>query len=148
MGIPLVPGLTLTREGCRAQAQAIGPATAALVGTLLDAWPVDRLRVAGRMLRLAHTFSATRLEQACARAGHFGEGDYATVKRLLQQGLEPEPLEPAAPAAPAAGGGATAETALAAGRYTFVRHASEFVAGLFGGSAGASAARGASGGAQ
>ena len=143
-----VPGLTLTREGCRAQAQAIGPATAALVGTLLDARPVDRLRAAGRMLRLAHTFSATRLEQACARAGHFGEGDYATVKRILQQGLEPEPLEPAAPAAPAVGGGAAAETALAAGRYTFVRHASEFVAGLFGGSAGASAARGASGGAQ
>jgi transposase len=138
-----VPGLLLTREGCRAQAQAIGPATTALVDALLDERPVDRLRVAGRVLRLAQTFSAPRLEQACVRATHFGAGDYLTVKRILQEGLDQEPL---------ASGDAVAS--VAADRYTFVRHASEFVAGLFGASSGAtgtrlaSGARGAGGGAQ
>jgi ribonuclease BN (tRNA processing enzyme) len=43
----------LTREGCQAQANAIGPATATLVQELLDHRPVDRLRVAGRLLAYA-----------------------------------------------------------------------------------------------
>ena len=147
-----VPGLMLTREGCRAQAQGIGPATTALVDALLDERPVDRLRGAGRVLRLAQTFSATRLEQACVRATHFGAGDYPTVKRILQEGLDGSPLELVAPAMAEPAGVVFAPPAtLAPGRYTFVRHASEFVAGLFGGAAGtptARVARGAGGGAQ
>lgn len=144
-----VPGLTLTREACRAQAAAIGPATSDLVESLLEQRPLDRLRVAGRVLRLAQSFSAVRLERACARAAHFGAGDYPTLKRILQEGLDQEPLAPASAAG--AGGALATDATPAAGRYTFVRHASEFVAGLFGGSggtggmsavSGASAARG------
>ena len=139
-----VPGLLLTREACRAQAVAIGPATTDLLERLLEQRPLDRLRVAGRVLRLAQTFSATRLERACARATHFGVGDYPTVKRILQEGLEGAPLAPAATGAESAGGTlATATTATTAttaatpatGRYTFVRQASEFVAGLLAASA-------------
>ena len=43
-----VPGLLITRERCREQAGAIGPATAALVEQLLAHRPEDRLRSAGR----------------------------------------------------------------------------------------------------
>jgi transposase len=114
-----VPGLVLTREGCQAQADAIGPATATLVQELLDHRPVDRLRVAGRLLRLAQTHAPERLERACARARHFGEPDYATIKRILQEGLDSAAVG-AGPSAPEPH------------RYAFVRQASEFVASLFG----------------
>jgi len=127
-----VPGLVLTREGCQAQADAIGPATATLVQELLDHRPVDRLRVAGRLLRLAQTHSPERLERACTRARHFGEPDYATIKRILQDRLD------AVAIAVATRSGAPAASMLTAGapeapRYTFVRQASEFVASLFSG---------------
>jgi transposase len=70
-----VAGLTLSRETCRVQATAMGPATAALVETLLTHRPEDRLRSAGRLLRLAQRTSPTQLEQACARAQAFGAAD-------------------------------------------------------------------------
>ncbi len=146
-----VPGLMLTREGCRAQAQGIGPATTALVDALLDERPVDRLRVAGRVLRLAQMFSAPRLEQACVRASHFGASDYLTVKRILREGLDHDQRDVVAPTAAPVVATPAALPPLAAlpdGRYTFVRQASEFVAGLFGGSGGTSAASGAIGGGQ
>jgi hypothetical protein len=128
-----VPGLVLTREGCRAQARAIGPAAAALVDELLDHRPEDRLRVAGRLVRLAQTYGPERLERACARARHFGARDYPTLKRILREGLDRAPL-PAGAATPA---GATPDPGGGPRRYAFVRQASEFVAGLFGGGGGA-----------
>jgi transposase len=115
-----VAGITLSREGCRQQAVAIGPATTTLVEQLLAHRPEDRLRSAGRILRLAATYSSDRLEQACARAQHFGEADYPTVKRILAAGLEAEPVP-------------ITEVPLELPRYTFVRQASEFVTSLFGG---------------
>jgi len=119
-----VPGLTLTRASCRAQAVAIGPATATLVQRLLAHRPEDRLRVAGRLVRLAHPYSPERLERACARALHFGAADYVTVKRILQAGLDQQPL----PAPPPTTTGASSPPR----HYTFVRQASEFVASLLG----------------
>jgi transposase len=117
-----VAGLTLSRESCRAQAAAIGPATVALVDALLAHRPEDRLRSAGRLVRLASRSSPARLEQACARAQAFGAVDYPSIKRILAADLER--LEPctaavSAPTSPRA--------------YTFVRQASEFVASLLGG---------------
>ena len=143
-----MPGLTLTREGGRAQAAAIGPATTDLVESLLEQRPLDRVRVAGRGLRLAQTCSAPRLERACARATHFGVGDYPTVKRILQEGLEGGPLAPVATGAESAGVALATDATPATGRDTFVRHASEFVAGLFGASAAVSATSGPHGGGQ
>ncbi len=115
-----VPNLTITREICRRHAQAIGPATTRIVEGLLAHRPEDRLRTAGRLLRLAQRTSPARLERACARAGAFGAADYATVKRILEEDLDGE-----APPAPV--------VALPRA-YTFVRHAGEFVASLLGGS--------------
>ncbi len=159
-----VAGLVLTREDCRAQAQAIGPATATVVARLLDHRPEDRLRPAGRLVRLATQFSAARLEQACARAlaygrvGAEGEGAYPSVKRILQAAWDQAPVDSPALDAPnrVASGHATtsgrpaalAATPLAPGtdppaapprRFAFVRQASEFVASLFGTSSTSSA---------
>jgi transposase len=113
-----VPGVMLTREGCRLRAAEVGPATREVVDALLDHRPEDRLRAAGRLLRLAERFGVERLEAACARALRFGDPAYMTVKRILEQGLdaqEPPSTEPAPLA------------------LTFVRSPAELVAHLAGG---------------
>jgi hypothetical protein len=142
-----VPGLVLTREDCRAQAQAIGPATTTLVERLLDHRPEDRLRVAGRLVRLATQYPPARLEQACVRAlayGTEGTGDYVSVKRILQADLDGAPLDARDTGATrdtgavtdrdrgTLAGAAAAPAAAPARRFTFVRQAGEFVASLFG----------------
>ena len=75
------------------------------------------MKVAQRILALAATAGPDRLERACARALHFGTPDYASIKRILAAGLDGAPLASPPPSPPTTG-------------LTFVRHASEFVAGL------------------
>ena len=113
-----VEGLTLTREACRLRAAEMGPATQEIIDRLLDHRPEDRLRTAGRLLRLAQRFSAERLEMACARALRFDDPAYTTIKRILEQGLDAEELPSTEPA----------PVALA-----FVRSAAELVGHLVGG---------------
>jgi transposase len=115
-----IPGLVLSRESVQLQARQIGPATAEVVRQLLAHRPEDRLRSAGRLVRLAETYGAHRLERACCRARHFGEAGYPAIKRILDAGLESHPLDGAVPAS-------------VPRVYTFVRQASEFVASLVGG---------------
>ena len=116
-----VPGLVVSREDCRRRAAAIGPATSQVVAQLLDHRPEDRLRSAGRVLRLAVRTGPERLEQACTRALAVDSADYTTIRRILARELDGQallvPLTPP-PARP----------------YTFVRSAADFVAGLVGGS--------------
>ena len=113
-----VPGLLLSRPRCREQAAAIGPATGEVVNRLLDHRPEDRLRTAGRLLRLGERFGAERLEAACARALHCDDPAYQTVKRILEQGLDQEPLPEMVPAPEAT---------------AFVRSGEEFAQALMGG---------------
>jgi transposase len=130
-----VAGLTISRESCQAQAAVIGPATAALVDTLLAHRPEDRLRSAGRLLRLASRTSPAQLEQACARAQAFGAADYSTVKRILAADQEFQVLGDATGetgVAPPALVGAASTAPRASRPYIFMRQASEFVASLFG----------------
>jgi transposase len=96
-----VPGLMLTRAACRQQASEIGPATGEVVEALLDHRPEDRLRTAGRLLRLGDRFGPKRLEAACARALRFDDPAYMTIKRILEQGadLEERPDTDSAPPA-------------------------------------------------
>jgi transposase len=96
-----LPGLILSREGCRERATQIGPATRRVVDILLDHRPEDRLRTAGRVLKLGEQFGSRRLEAACTRALRFDDPAYTTIKRILQQGLEAEELPATAPAPPA-----------------------------------------------
>jgi transposase len=111
--------LTLNREACRQAAATIGVATDHIVATLLDDPAVDRLRTAGRLLRLGERYGDARLELACQRALQFGEPTYATVKRILTEGMEAQP--------------ATATPAATPSAHRFVRTASELLGHLFGG---------------
>lgn len=113
-----LPGLMLSRSNCREQARAIGPATAAVVEQLLAHRPEDRLRSAGRVLRLGQSFSAKRLERACARALHFSDTAYPTIKRILEEGLDNQPLPEPMTMAPAC---------------SFVRSVSELAQAILGG---------------
>ena len=93
-----LPGWLLNRDACREEATTIGPATAQVVTTLLDDPVLDRLPTVGRLLRLRLRFGDTRLEAACARALHFDDPAYKTVKRILVQGLDGiEAAEPTLP---------------------------------------------------
>jgi transposase len=96
-----LPGLILSRDGCRQRAADIGPAAGQVVDRFLDHRPEDRLRMAGRLLRLADRFGANRLEAACARALDFDDPAYLTIKRILEQGLDVKALPSVAPAPPA-----------------------------------------------
>jgi hypothetical protein len=92
--------LTLTRATCQAQAEALGAATSQVVAELLAARPVDRFRVAVRVLHLARDYTPARLEAACQVGLTHGDASYCTLKRLLRDGLESTPLlqPPPAPA--------------------------------------------------
>ena len=83
-----VRGLTVSRELCRAEAQDIGPATTQVIVELLESRPVDKLRTALRVLKLADTYTPVRLEAACARGLAFGDVGLVTLKRILTEGLE------------------------------------------------------------
>jgi transposase len=114
-----LPGLTLTREHAQAQAAAIGPATAAVVAALLTDPVLERLPIAGRLVRLGERVGATRLEAACRRALEFGDPSYRTVAQILAAELETAP-PPSPPPPPPTG-------------TTFRRSASELLGHLFGG---------------
>jgi len=88
------------------------------VQTLLDDPVVDRLPTAGRLLRLRAQFGDERLEAACQRALAGDDPAYKTVKHILIQKLETEPLPTAATLPPAT---------------TFARTADELVGHLAGG---------------
>lgn len=114
----LVRGLRLNRDGCRTQAEDIGPATQEIVATLLDDPVVDRLYTAGRLLRLREKYGNERLEAACQRALNFDDPAYMTVKGILKTGRDQEEASPVhLPAPPAK---------------TFVRNVIEIVGNLGG----------------
>lgn len=94
-----VAGLMATPVFCLKRAAEIGPHAADLVGRLLGERPLDRLRTALAILRLAHKYSPRRLEAACQRALRFDETGYGAVKRILIKGLDHETVPTAAPAA-------------------------------------------------
>jgi transposase len=114
-----VAGLILSRDSVLLQAGAIGPSTRAIVQALLDHRPEDRLRSAGRVVRLAERYGWERLEDACQRAQYFGETDYPAIKRILEAGLDAAPL-------------AEATSSPGVPRYAFVRQVGDFVSSLVG----------------
>jgi len=90
--------LMQTPRWCQEQAAAIGPSCATFIATLLGDRPLDRLRSAQGLLRLAQRYGPTRLEAACARASAVGEYRYQTVKTILAKDLDHQPLLDLAPA--------------------------------------------------
>lgn len=89
--------LTLTRQTCQGQADAIGPSTAQVIAELLASRPIDRFRSAVLILHLAERYTPTRLEAACTLALAHGDANCRTLQRILRDGLETTPL-PVAPA--------------------------------------------------
>jgi len=76
----------------RTLAQEIGPSTHELIDRLLGERPLDRLRGAQGVLRLAKRFSPERLEAACRRALVYNQVRYQTVKLILERQKDLEPL--------------------------------------------------------
>jgi hypothetical protein len=54
------------------------------------------------ILKLAHKFGPRRLEAACARAVHFDDLTYRTLKRILDRGLDQTAVASAPVTAPTA----------------------------------------------
>lgn len=92
-----LPGWLLDRAACREEAAAIGPSTAQVVDTLLGDPVVDRLPTVGKLLRLRRSYGDARLEAACRRALYFDDPAYQTIKRILREQLDDEPLSEAPP---------------------------------------------------
>ncbi len=114
-----LPGLTVSRDGCRAKAELIGPATSTVIDELLESRPVDKLRTAGRVLELTTRYGPESLERACARALHFGEPTYSTIAGTLKAGTDAEPLP-----------GAEPMESVTRPVYRFVRNVGDFFAAL------------------
>jgi transposase len=89
-----VVGLMASPAWCLKRAHEIGPQAAELVGRLLGERPLDRLRTAQSILKLAHKYSPRRLEAACARALRFDEISYPAIKRILERSLDLQALVP------------------------------------------------------
>ena len=89
-----VAGAMATPVRVKEQARRIGEATLQLVEEMLGDKPVDRLRGAMGVVRLAKKYGPTRLEAACRRALVFGQAAYKTVSSILRQNLENTPLPP------------------------------------------------------
>ncbi|MFQ5745194.1 MAG: hypothetical protein ACE5HV_16675 [Acidobacteriota bacterium] len=84
--------LRATPQACRARAAQIGPSTKEIADTYLDDGVIDRRHAARSLLRLGDRYGERRLEGACRRALCFGDPAVATVRRILERGLENEVL--------------------------------------------------------
>lgn len=92
--------LMATPAWCLRRAAEIGPYTAKAVEQLVGERPLDRLRTVQSVVRLADRYTPERVDAACRRALYFDDLRYATLKRILEKGLESESL-PNAPPPPA-----------------------------------------------
>jgi transposase len=90
-----VVALMATPAWCLRRAGELGPQTGELIGRLLGERPLDRLRSALAILRLAEKYAPHRLEAACARALAFDQLSYGVLKRILHEGLDAVAPSPA-----------------------------------------------------
>ncbi|MBI9085092.1 MAG: hypothetical protein JEZ11_15970 [Desulfobacterales bacterium] len=79
-------------QWCLKQAEDIGPDCHRLIRRLFAHKVLDNLRAAQGVIRLGKKYGPDRLAAACARALHFDNAKYRTVKSILQQGLDQLPL--------------------------------------------------------
>jgi transposase len=81
--------------------QTIGPACAKVVAQILAdrPHPEQGFRSALGIIRLGKALGHDRLEAACRRALHFGTCSYTSLKSILQNNLDAQPLEPELPLA-------------------------------------------------
>lgn len=90
-------------QWCLRQGEQVGPHCHAVVQALFADRVMDNLRAAQGLIDLGRRYGPGRLEAACRRALAFDSPKRRTVKTILEQGLdqEPVPAPAAAPLAPA-----------------------------------------------
>ena len=78
-------------------AEKTGPATAALVATILASrkHPQQGFRSCLGIMRLGKTYTDARLEAACRRALTLGAVSFKSVQSILKTGLDKQPLDQA-----------------------------------------------------
>lgn len=114
-----LPGLLFNADVAQQTALGIGASTGQVVQTLLADPVLDRRDHVRRLLALRDSIGNERLEAACGRALHFGDPSLVTVKRILEKGLDRQPIP-------------SGEPETVPGR-TFARSAVELLGHLFGG---------------
>ncbi len=82
-----------TGDVCLERAGRIGESCREVTQILLSDKVQDRLQSVHRLLALRDTYTPERLENACARAIHYGDCSYSRVKTTLASGMDAEPLE-------------------------------------------------------
>ena len=82
-----------TPKWCYEKAKEIGEGTEEFIERLLTERPLNRLRTAQGIIRLADKYGKIRLEAACKRALAYDELYYSAVSRILKKGLDKEPYE-------------------------------------------------------
>lgn len=85
--------LQCCREGLLCLAEKIGPFTYQVVHMMLSHPSIDKLRPARHLLGLVKMYSEERLEIACHRANTYKMFSYASVKNILCNGLDQQPIE-------------------------------------------------------
>ena len=80
--------LNCTRDGLLENAKEIGPNTYILCEKILSDPRVDKLRPVRSILSLAISYEKGRLENACRRALAYKNTSYASVKNILENGLD------------------------------------------------------------
>jgi hypothetical protein len=85
--------LERTPQWCLAEAARVGPWTRRVVEEVLGRQhPLDGLRRAQGVLRLGKAYGWRRLERASLRAVNHGLYTYQGIKRMLERGLDGEPM--------------------------------------------------------
>jgi hypothetical protein len=79
-------------QWCLRQAESIGPHCHRLIHHLFSDRVLDNLRAAQGIIGLSKKYGTLRLESACRRALFFDNPRYRTVKSILEQGLDQNPL--------------------------------------------------------
>lgn len=85
--------LQCSRDGLLALAGDIGIFTHQVAYHILSHPSIDKLKPVRHMLKLAEKFSKERLEKACQRASNCKMYAYKSVKNILENNLESQPLE-------------------------------------------------------
>lgn len=82
-------------QWCLRQAKAIGPACHALIEQLFADRVLDNLRGAQGIVNFRKRYGASRVEAASARALAYASPHYRTIKTILENGLDQQPLDEA-----------------------------------------------------
>jgi transposase len=101
------------RHGLLVQAEELGPNIAEFCKKMLTDNTVDKLRPVRSLLQLVLRYDKNRLDKACERAVKYNTIRYASVKHILERGLDLEPVQEFATTAPQV-------------QYKFARHPSEY----------------------